>query len=454
MHRTAAILSIGDELTLGQTLDTNSRWLSDQLLSRGIITLEHATVPDDQTAITEAFKRLAANADLVISTGGLGPTADDLTREGLAGALGDSLIEDSQALKEITSYFAARRTPMRDINKTQARRPSLASILSNPNGTAPGLAAKMDLQGRQTDFFCLPGPPREMRPMFEAHALPRLQLDPHRSITTRALHTFGLGESEIATRLGPLMDRDRNPTVGTTASNAIVSCRIRFESKGAGAPTPPSTGATRSITQEVLDTESHIRAALGPYIFGADSDTLPSVILDTLRSRREQLATVESCTGGMLGALLTDVPGSSEAYVGGWVTYTNELKTSQVGVPESHFAPGGPGAVSRETAEAMATGGLDRSGAEHCLAITGIAGPGGGTPEKPVGTVWIARASRGLLASTSGGAVPHRIESRKLFISAERAVVRDYSAKAALAMLRFYLIGEPDLKLMREVPVH
>src|ERR1043165_2204017 len=358
MHRTAAILSIGDELTLGQTLDTNSKWLSEQLVSRGVVAVGHGRVPDDLAAATDAFVRLAAKADLVISTGGLGPTADDLTREALAAALGDTLVEDAEALRQITAYFEARRAPMRKINSVQAQRPSRASFLPNPNGTAPGLRVRL---GDRADVFCLPGPPREMRPMFEAEVVPRLR--PARVVLMRALHTFGLGESEIATRLGAMMDRGRNPMVGTTASQGIVSCRIRYE--GGAGQRPPGLPA------ELADTESQIRSALGPYIFGADEDSLPSVLLDMLKSRREQVATVESCTGGMLGQLLTDIPGSSEAYLGGWVTYTNELKSSQVGVPESHFAPGGPGAVSRETAEAMAVGGLTRSGADHCLAITG-----------------------------------------------------------------------------------
>lgn len=440
-HRTAAILSIGDELTLGQTLDTNSRYLSDALLARGIITIEHATVADDRASTAGAIVRLADAADVVIITGGLGPTADDLTRAGLADAMGEVLVEDAAALAEITAYFASRRSPMRDINKTQALRPRSATCLSNPNGTAPGLHGVVHRGDRSVDVFCLPGPPREMKPMFEAEVVPRLRIEPGRRVVTRALHCFGLGESEIASRLGDLMDRDRNPTVGTTASQGVVSCRIRYTSDDGGAGMPPV----------LVDIEQSIRSKLGPYLFGADGDTLPSVNLDLLRTRRETLATVESCTGGLLGAMLTDIAGSSDVYRGGWITYTNELKTDLVGVPESHFEPGAPGAVSRETAEAMAVGGLDRSGADHCLSVTGIAGPGGGTEQKPVGTVWIARASRGQLASGSGGPVRHRVESRLLHLMSERALVRDWSAKSALAMLRFYLISEPDARLMREV---
>lgn len=435
LHRTAAILSIGDELTLGQTLDTNSRWLSDQLLSRGIVTIEHATVPDDREATARAITRLAAAADIVIVTGGLGPTADDLTRQALADAMSDQLIEDARALQQVTAWFASRSATMREINKVQALRPSRGEALPNPNGTAPGLFGSVDYH----DVYCLPGPPREMKPMFEAQVVPRLR--PARSVATKALHTFGLGESEIASRLGTLMDRGRNPVVGTTASQGIVSCRIRYESEASD-----STAAAA-----IADTESQIHTHLGAHIFGTDSETLPSVILSLLKSRREQLATVESCTGGLLGQLITDIPGSSAAYLGGWVTYTNEFKSDFVGVPESHFAPDGPGAVSRETAIAMAVGGLERSGADHCLAITGIAGPDGGTPDKPVGTVWIARASIGLLASTTGSPVPPRTEARRLQVNADRATIRDYSAKAALAMLRFYLIGKSETTMMRQV---
>ncbi len=433
-HRTAAILSIGDELTLGQTLDTNSRWLSDQLLSRGIVTIEHATVPDDRNATASAISRLAA-ADIVIVTGGLGPTADDLTRQALADAMSDQLIEDDQALQQITAWFASRSATMREINKVQALRPSRGLALPNPNGTAPGIHGSVHAH----DVYCLPGPPHEMKPMFEAQVVPNLR--PARKVATRALHTFGLGESEIAARLGPLMDRGRNPVVGTTASQGVVSCRIRYE----------SDATDSSAATAIAEIESQIHSHLGAHIFGAESQTLPSVILNLLESRREKLATAESCTGGLLGQLITDIPGASAAYLGGWVTYTNELKHDLVGVPETNFHPGGPGAVSRETAIAMAVGGLERSGADHCLAITGIAGPDGGTPEKPVGTVWIARASVGLLASASGGPVPPRTEARRLQINADRTTVRDYSAKAALAMLRFYLIGKSETTMMRQV---
>lgn len=437
-HRTAAVLSIGDELTLGQTLDTNSKWVSDRLVSLGVVVVEHATVPDDRVAIASALRRLARAADVVVVTGGLGPTADDLTRVGLSDAMGDELIEDAEALATITEYFRARGSVMRDMNRGQALRPRRGACLPNPHGTAPGLFGVVEAGPRVVEVICLPGPPREMKPMFEAEVLPRIRREPDRVVIARAIHTFGLGESEIATRLGNWMDRERSPTVGTTASQGVVTCRIRYEGASAGA------------AAGVAEAERAIRSAVGAYAFGVDGESLASVVLDQLRQRREMVATVESCTGGMLGAMLTDIPGSSEVYAGGWVTYTNELKSALVGVPRELLEPGGPGAVSRETAEAMACGGLDRSGADHCLAITGIAGPGGGSETKPVGTVWIARASRGALAGEAG-TPGHRVEARQLRFTGERATVRDWAVRSTLAMLRFWLIGERSARLMREV---
>jgi nicotinamide-nucleotide amidase len=444
-HATAAILSIGDELTLGQNLDTNSQWLSHRLTALGVIPIQHATVPDDLAATRDAILRLADVADLVIITGGLGPTADDLTRAALAAAMNEPLVEDLEALAQITAWFASRTRPMPALNRVQAQRPRSAAIIRNDWGTAPGMQARLQKRDRQgasdaaaplspafTDIFSLPGPPREMRPMFEASVLPHIK--PARTVRTRALPTFGLGESEIATRLGSLMDRDRNPTVGTTASHGVVTVRIRFE---ASPQTDPA-----SASRAIAEVESKARAALGSYIFGADADTQSSVIRDLLKERNLTLATVESCTGGLLGELITETPGSSAIYRGGFITYTNELKQQLVGVPAATFAPGGPGAVSRECAEAMARGGLAVTGADFCLSITGIAGPDGGSAEKPIGTVWIALASR------------ESVHSRRFQFSGERSNIRDWSARSALAMLRFAIIGQPSLALMRQTASH
>lgn len=432
-HAAAAVLSVGDELILGQTLDTNSRWISEQLLALGIPTLEHATVGDDASATAGALLRLAASADVIIATGGLGPTLDDLTRRALADALGEPLVEDAAALDQVRACFARAGRAMPDPNRVQALRPSSSTILRNNHGTAPGLAATLRAaHARPCDVFCLPGPPREMKAMFDADVRPRLRPPAGRAVRTRVIHTFGIGESDIAVRLGPMMERTRTPLVGTTASRGVVSCRLRFE------------GAAPAADAALDRDEQEIRSRLGAYVFGGGEDTLAGVVLGLLLDRAETLTLVESCTGGGLGAMITEVPGSSAAFLGGWIAYTNELKQLMVGVPPDLFAaPHGPGAVSRACAEAMARGGLERSGAAHALAITGVAGPDGGTPAKPVGTVWIAHASR-------AGAQPPGVESRLFMLSGDRGAIREIAAKSALAMLRFHLIGAGPVPLLRQ----
>jgi nicotinamide-nucleotide amidase len=433
------MLSIGDELTLGQALDTNSRWLSERLLELGIVPVEHATVPDDAGAIAAALKRLAARANVVISSGGLGPTPDDLTRRGLAMAMGEELVEDADALGAIRRWFAGRSSPMPEVNRVQAQRPEGARILPNAFGTAPGLWGELPgdrgpadgTGGNGVDVFCLPGPPREMRPMFEDSVRPRLNPPEGRLVRTRVLHSLGLGESDVAERLGELMGRGRTPLVGTTVSAAVVSVRLRFEGPAdAGAAGPDSL---------MDETAAEVRARVGPYLFGEGQETIQSVLVGLLKERGAMLATAESCTGGLLGAAVTEVPGSSAAYAGGWVTYLNALKMGELGVPEALLGPGGPGAVSREVAEAMAAGARQRAGAAYALSITGIAGPEGGTPEKPVGTVWVGLAGAGL------------VRSRLFRFAGERANIREWSVKMSLAMLRLELIGRGELPLLREV---
>lgn len=436
-HRTAAIVSMGDELTLGQTLDTNSRWLSQRLVGLGIMPVEHITVPDDLDRTVAAFERLARSVDLIISSGGLGPTADDLTRQALARAMGDDLVEDAGSVDQIAAWFRSRGREMPALNRVQALRPSRGQSIENKHGTAPGLAGNIGVAGRSCAVFCLPGPPREMQPMFDAFVRGRLRPPVGRTVVTRVLHTVGIGESDLASRLGPLMDRSRNPLVGTTASGGIVSIRVRYEGPAA---------AEEAAALADAAAQDAARAA-GAHLFGRDDQTLAGVVLDTLRRRGERLSVVESCTGGLLGSTITEVPGSSDVFWGGWITYANQTKREQVGVPARLFVETGPaeapGAVSREVAEAMARGGLERSGTDHCLSITGIAGPGGGTDAKPVGTVWIARAWR--------SAAGIETEARRFAMGGDRGAVREWAARWALAMLWLGLEGRAGIKLLRQV---
>ncbi|MBX3389543.1 MAG: CinA family nicotinamide mononucleotide deamidase-related protein [Phycisphaeraceae bacterium] len=434
MHRKAAIISQGDEIVIGQTLDTNSKWIAARLLDLGIVPVEHASLPDDRNAIAAAFARLAESVDLIVCTGGLGPTEDDLTRFALADASSDALLEDSDALAQIAAWFSARGRQMNELNRVQALRPTRAEFLPNLFGTAPGIRSRI---GR-CDVFCLPGPPRELAAMFERLVIPRLKPDPSRTVLVRVLHTIGLGESDIALRFrdapgGDLMSRDRIPLVGTTASNSVVSCRIRYEG-------PVSNAEAKKL---VARDEATIRALIGEAVFGTDDDTLASVIVQALRERGQTIAIVESCTGGLVASQLTDVAGASDVFRAGWVTYSNETKTREVGVSANLFKDSGnspaPGAVSAEVALAMATGGMTEANADYAVAITGVAGPSGGTEQKPVGTVFIALASR--------EAEP---DIRRFAFTGDRAAIREWSARAALAMIWLSLSGRRGVRLLRQ----
>lgn len=447
-HTHAAIVSIGDELTLGQALDTNSKWLADQLLNLGITTIEHVTISDDQAQTADTLRRLARSVPLILSTGGLGPTLDDLTRQALADVLGESLITDADAMKTLEARFAARGRALSEIQRIQACRPPSASMILNANGTAPGLHATIHTGTEKNhnsesdvpvaDVFCLPGPPGEMKPMFETHVLPRLRVQSGLTVLTQFIHLAGIGEGDAAAKLGALMDRTRNPLVGITASLGVLTCRIRYQ----------GPLAASQATQQMDETERLIRGVLGPHVFADGQATLVGTVLGLLKARGETLVTVESCTGGMLGEFITDVPGASAAYDGGFVTYSNSLKTGLVGVPKDLIEK--QGAVSEQTAYEMALGGFARTLANHCLAITGVAGPDGGTDSKPVGTVFIALASR-----PTGWEGAEHIQVRRFLISGARDDIRRRAAMAALTILLFWLrdgeAGGEKFKLLWEV---
>ncbi|MGP1345860.1 MAG: CinA family nicotinamide mononucleotide deamidase-related protein [Phycisphaerales bacterium] len=453
-HRNAAILSIGDELVLGQTLDTNSRWLSEQLVELGVRPAAHMTVEDSLDAIIEAIESLAYDHDLILVTGGLGPTLDDLTRESLGEVLDRPLVIDEGAQRALEAWSAARGRELNELNRRQAMRPSSAITIPNPNGTAPGIAAviapdpELDREGH-TLIVCLPGPPRENQPMFRDAVVPMLRPQSGDVIRTRLLRHFGIPESVAAERLGAMMRRDANPTVGTTASGGIVSVRIRYEGNAGNAEIELDNAAKR--VHDLLSPHGFGHPPADRRVGAGEHASLAEVTLRHLRERSESLVVAESCTGGLLGAMITGVPGSSDSFLGGWQTYSNAMKKSQLGVPgaliDDPSSPGFRGAVSRETAIAMAVGALEASaragagdgGAHHALAITGVAGPDGGTPDKPVGTVWIARASRD---ASAGGRAGSESEARRFLIAGDREDVRERSAMTALAMLLFHLRGD------------
>jgi nicotinamide-nucleotide amidase len=416
----AAILSIGDELVLGQTVDTNSAWLSQQLASIGVRIVGHATVPDDQSQIETAIQTVSASCDVLIVSGGIGPTEDDLTRQALAGVLGVPLELNTTALATLTAFFQRLDRQMPESNKIQAMLPRGSSMIENTCGTAAGISATLaKTGGGHCRVFVMPGVPKEMKTMFLRDIFPELQAEGGgAAIVSRTLHTFGLGESTVAERLGDLMKRGRNPSVGTTVAGGVVSLRVNayYESR-------------ERATAEADATAAACRALLGDLIYGEDAHTLPQVVAGLLKQQSKTVATAESCTGGLLAKFLTDLAGSSSFFSYGWVTYANAAKESQLGVKRKTLAA--HGAVSEQVVSEMAVGAHQKAGSDFALSISGVAGPDGGTVEKPVGMVCIALADA---AST---------QARTFRFSGDREFIRDRSAKMALAMLRFRLLGKP-----------
>lgn len=425
----AIILAIGDELVLGQTLDTNSAFLSAQLAQRGIATLYHQTVSDDRAAIAQAIQHASHQAPLMIVSGGLGPTIDDMTRHALADALGVELVVHAASLEVIRAMMERRGRKMAPINRVQAMHPMGTQIIPNTCGTAPGITAKLNT----ATIYIIPGVPSEMRTMFELAISPQLEQSQRstKTILTAKINTFGDGESNIGQVLDELCHRDRNPLVGTTVAGGIVSIRVRSEFDD-----PAEALAALNETINLVEQR------LGPIVYGRDEVTLQQVVIEQLVEQRMTLATAESCTGGLLGKMLTDVPGSSCAYLGGWVTYANEMKMRLLGVEASLLEE--HGAVSGPVVTQMAQAALQRSGADLAMAITGIAGPDGGSADKPVGTVWLGLASEGASGGVSGGGdsdEPTSILTRCLALPGDRAAVRNRAASAALQLIRLHVAG-------------
>ncbi|MDD5482396.1 MAG: competence/damage-inducible protein A [Kiritimatiellae bacterium] len=410
----AVILSIGDELVLGQTADTNAAWIAARLVACGIAPEYHQAVRDDQDAIIEAVKNAAGKAELIIVSGGLGPTPDDLTRQAMAAAGEAPLVLHAPSLKKLEKTFKTRGWKMTANNRIQAMFPQNAIVLDNPVGTAPGFGMPLG----KAKIMVMPGVPKEMKAMFARHIAPVIMSKKRSGVQTMKLNVFGMGESMAAAKLGELMRRDRNPLVGTTVSAGIISIRIRGVFKNAA-----------KGRQAMRGTADKIRRLLGRAVFSEGDESLPEAVGKMLAAARKTVATAESCTAGMLAAMLTETPGASRYFTGGWIVYANRMKTENLGVPEELIL--GNGAVSAAVAKKMAGGALLKSGADYALAITGIAGPDGGAPRKKVGTVWIALAER-----KSGG-----IHAEKSLFPGDRAMVRDRAAKTALNMLRLNILS-------------
>ncbi|MCP3904669.1 MAG: CinA family nicotinamide mononucleotide deamidase-related protein [Planctomycetes bacterium] len=428
-----SILAIGDELMLGQKVDTNTAWISGQLLERSLLPVEHRTVGDDRAQLAAAIAALAATSDVLVITGGLGPTEDDLTRFALGDALtpGRELVADEAAGRTIERWFRRRGRALQERNAVQAQRPTTMRMLENPNGTAPGLAGT---HGRCA-IYALPGPPAEMKAMMRDHVLPDLPVTDGMRVVTGIVNAYGIGESDAAERLGPILARDRQPRVGITASAGVISARVL------------SRAAAGEAETQRADTNQRIERAWSPYVFGRDETTLAAAVGGQLREAGQTLVTAESCTGGWLGKMIVDEPGASDWYLGGWVSYANDMKSRWLGVGAELLEVAG--AVSEPVAAAMAVGALEHGPADHALSITGVAGPtrpDEPEPEKPPGLVFIGLASRG---DDDGP----EVLVRRFRYRGDRAAVRLRSARTALQLLRFRLADvREDTPLLWQYP--
>lgn|SRR3989441_6518528 len=408
----AEIVSVGTELLLGQIIDTNAAYLAQRLAEIGIDVYFKQTVGDNSTRVEEAVRLALSRADVVLMTGGLGPTEDDLTVASVAAALGVDLTHDEAVATHIRRFFENRgRTPPQTVFK-QALLPRGARVIPNPRGTAPGI--HLEYRGRV--IFIMPGVPYEMKGMMEGYVLAALRDRAGLAvIRSRIMRVTGEGESAVEVRIKDLLQQ----TVPTIAPYAkLGEVHLRLTAKG-----PPD-----DVAAALTRGEAQVRERLGELLYGVDEQTLEEVVAGLLTSQKRTVAVAESCTGGLLSQRLTTVPGSSEFFVAGVVAYSNESKSRDVGVPPDLIVS--HGAVSAEVAEAMAAGIRERAGADVGLGVTGIAGPAGGTPEKPVGLVFIALAD-------SGGPLHRRL----MFGSeAGREGIRFLAAQAALNLLRLHLL--------------
>jgi len=412
---TVEVLAVGDELLAGDITNRNAAWISTRLADAGVSVSRHVTVGDDVGVIAAALTESLVRAGAVVVTGGLGPTQDDLTREGIALAAGVGMRRDPELEAWLRAAFASRGRVVPDMNYRMADVPEGASSIANPTGAAPGV--RLELAGGVV--YALPGVPYEMRAMVEASVVPDLlgRLTAPQAVVVEVLRTAGLWESQVAEALAPEEARVRvagNPVVAFLASGGLTRVKVT------------ATAATRADAARLAaPTVAYARDALGDSVFGGSGDSLEAVVVTALCARGETLAVAESLTGGLLAGRLTDVPGASAALVGSVTAYATRLKATLLGVPEELLAA--EGAVSGATAAAMAAGARERLGADWGLATTGVAGPDE-QEGKPVGTVHLG------LARPDGSS-----ESRALQLPGDRERVRVLSVVAALDLLRLAL---------------
>ena len=418
-------ISIGNELLYGRIVDTNAAYLAKQLSEEGLNVHYHTVVGDNHGDIFSTLSMAIERSDMIITTGGLGPTKDDITRNVIADFTESDLLFDENSWEDIKAKFSKKGINIADNNRVQAMIPKGASIINNGSGTAPGFCVAF----KGKEILCLPGVPYEMKLMTEHWVLPHIKeqiecsinnqkadiFKPHKFMLIKEINTFGISESLLGKKIEHLMGQDKNPLIGTQAS--INGIKVRLCA---------NANSKEEVVRMIDDTANKVRQSLGITVYGEDNIRLEDTIYHLLNNQKMTIATAESCTGGLVASLLTNVPGVSEFFLQGVVAYSNEAKTNILGVPEDLLIK--YGAVSSQVASAMASGVRKQAGSDIGIGTTGIAGPSGGTEEKPVGLVFMAVDIKG------------NIDVEKFLFSGNRLVIKNRSAHNALNMLRVRLL--------------
>lgn len=404
----AEIIAVGSELLTPQKLDTNSLFITERLNSLGIEVVRKTIVGDDRERLSAAIRAALVSANIIVLTGGLGPTEDDVTRDAVAAALGRGQTYSIEIEAVIAERFRRFGRKMVDINKRQAYLVEGAEPLPNPRGTAPG----QWVEHEGVALMLLPGPPGELKPLFDQECIPKLvKRLPEQSIRTRFFRVAGMGESDLDALIAPVYTKYTNPVTTILAASGDIQIHLRAR-------------CAKELEAEALLNEvaPQIEALLGDRLYSRNGDPLEAVVGQMLRDRKATVSVAESCTGGMVGERITKVAGSSEYFAGGFVTYTEAMKTALLGVPAAMLAE--HSAVSEAVALAMADGARARTGSTYAVSVTGVAGPDGGTEANPVGTVYI------------GLATPAGTEARRVRFPGDRERIRIFAAQTALDLLR------------------
>ncbi len=405
---TVELISVGTELLLGNIVNTNAAYLSEKCADLGLSCFYQSVVGDNEERLSAVLKAALERSDIVILSGGLGPTEDDLTKEVSAKVMGRGLFMHEPSKKRIEDYFASRNLELTDNNWKQAMMPEGAVVVDNENGTAPGVI----MEGEGKKVILLPGPPNEMIPMFERQIMPYLSGSDLGTIYSQTVKICGVGESKAETVIKDMIDSQTNPTIATYAKNCEVHLRVTAKAK--------DEKEAKKLVKPVV---KELKNRFGPHVYTTNADiTLEKAVVDLLIANKLTVSTVESCTGGMLAARLINVPGISEVYKSGYITYSNKAKRRILGIKKGMLEK--KGAVSEEVAKEMAKGAAAISKAEVSVSVTGIAGPGGGTEEKPVGLVYIA-------CNVCG-----KIKVKKFNFRGDRAKIRETSVSSALILMR------------------